>query len=46
VKELPIVIAELNMNIFSAKDDSDGDDSVSLRDRDISIHRYVVFDNR
>ncbi|KAI9869098.1 MAG: hypothetical protein M1813_002922 [Trichoglossum hirsutum] len=46
VKELPALMAELNMNIFGANEDSDDDPGVSLGDRDISIRRYVVFDKR
>lgn len=46
VKELSALIAELNMNIFDANEDSDDDPGVSLGDRDISIRRYVVFDKR
>ncbi|KAH0537331.1 hypothetical protein FGG08_005847 [Glutinoglossum americanum] len=52
VKELLSLMAELNMNIFGAGEDTDGvddtgvDAAVSLGDRDISIRRYVLFDNR
>ncbi|KAI9779501.1 MAG: hypothetical protein M1839_007309 [Geoglossum umbratile] len=46
VKELPALMAELTMNIFGANEDPDAEDTVSLGDRDISIKRYVLFDNR
>ncbi|KAI9766864.1 MAG: hypothetical protein M1839_004751 [Geoglossum umbratile] len=46
VKELPALMAELNMNILGANEDPDADPAVSLGDRDISIKRYVLFDNR
>jgi hypothetical protein len=39
-------MAEPNMNIFGANEDPDADPAVSLGDRDISIKRYVLFDNR
>jgi hypothetical protein len=41
VKQLPIVMTKPNRNIFGAEEE----DVVSLGDQDVSIRRYVVFDN-
>ncbi|KAI9774717.1 MAG: hypothetical protein M1839_001678 [Geoglossum umbratile] len=46
VKELPALMAELNMNIFGVESDPNDEAGISLGDRDIGIRRYVVFDNR
>jgi hypothetical protein len=46
VKELPALMAELNMNIFGVEDDPNDEAGISLRDRDIGICHYIVFDNR